>query len=173
MCFLKILIWKISQNSRENSWARVPILLKLHESGLPLTKNETLTTQVFSYEFCEILRNTFLTQQLPVTASGPIFMFPIWLICFFQGIFHLLRTQNFPKNKHFLQGVGNAGRTQNLVWNSKRLSYSIQEEKIIYFNFLNLGLPLLDYIRWYLSNVSSYVWFIRSQRFSQTKLVTL
>ena len=29
----------------------------------------------------------------------------------------------------------------------KRLSYSIQEEIIIYFNFLTLGLPLLDYIR--------------------------
>ena len=45
---------KISQNSRENTFARVSFLIKL---------------QVFYCEFCEIFKNTFFTEHLQKTAS--------------------------------------------------------------------------------------------------------
>ena len=52
---------EISQNSRENTYARVSIFIKF-------TKIETLT-QVFSCEVCEISKNTFFTEHLWATAS--------------------------------------------------------------------------------------------------------
>ena len=48
---------KISQNSQEKHCVRVPLL-----------KKETMA-EVFSYEFCEIFRNTIFTEHLRVTAS--------------------------------------------------------------------------------------------------------
>ena len=56
--FLKKLFLKISQNSQENTCAWVSFLIKLQVS-LNFIKEEALV-QVFSYEFCEILKNTFL-----------------------------------------------------------------------------------------------------------------
>ena len=57
---------EISQNSQENTCARVSFLIKLQ--ALNFIKNETLA-QVFSCEFCEISKNTFLAEHLRVTAS--------------------------------------------------------------------------------------------------------
>ena len=51
---------KISQNSQENICARVSFLLKWQALGL------------FSSEFCEISKNTFLTKHLWETASVKI-----------------------------------------------------------------------------------------------------
>ena len=51
---------EISQNSQENTCARVSILIKLQASGL---KIETLA-QVFSCEFSKISKNTFFTEHL-------------------------------------------------------------------------------------------------------------
>ena len=50
---------EISQNSQENTCARVSFLIKLQASSLQFIKKETLA-QVFSCEFCEISKNTFL-----------------------------------------------------------------------------------------------------------------
>ena len=49
------MFFKISQNSQENTF-------------LNFVKKETLA-QVFSYEFCEISKNTFFTENLRATAS--------------------------------------------------------------------------------------------------------
>ena len=58
---------KNSQNSQENTCARVSCLIKLQASGNFL-KKETLA-QVFSCEFCDISKNTFFAEHLRVTAS--------------------------------------------------------------------------------------------------------
>ena len=44
---------EISQNSQENTCARVSFLIIKLQAGLQLYKKETLA-QLFSYEFCEI-----------------------------------------------------------------------------------------------------------------------
>ena len=43
---------KISQNSQENTSARVTLLIKLQAQACNFIKKETLA-QVFSYEFCD------------------------------------------------------------------------------------------------------------------------
>ena len=53
-CSVKTVILKILQNSQENTCVRVSLLIKLH---------------VFSYEFCEIFKNTFFYRTPPVAAS--------------------------------------------------------------------------------------------------------
>ena len=45
-----------------------PFLIKLQASACNFIKKETLA-QVFSCEFCEIYKNTFITEQLRVTTS--------------------------------------------------------------------------------------------------------
>ena len=61
MCSVKTVFLEISQNSQENTCARDSFLIKL-QTRPPLV-------QVFSYEFCEISKNTFLTEHLRATAS--------------------------------------------------------------------------------------------------------
>ena len=56
-CSIKKVFLKISQNSQENTCARVSF-----------SKKETLT-QAFSCEFLEIFKNTFFTKHLPMTAT--------------------------------------------------------------------------------------------------------
>ena len=55
---------EILQNLQENTCARASFLKK----SWGLIKKETLT-QVFTCEFCEISKNTFLTEHLRTTAS--------------------------------------------------------------------------------------------------------
>ena len=67
--FCKNVFLEISQNSQENTCARVSFLLKF--AGLrraTLSKYETLA-QTFSCEFCEISKNNFFTEYLQETAS--------------------------------------------------------------------------------------------------------
>ena len=59
---MKKVFSKISQNSQESTCARVSFLIKLQTSG-NFIKWEALA-QVFSYEFCEIFKNTFLKEHL-------------------------------------------------------------------------------------------------------------
>ena len=59
---------EISQNSQENSSARVSFLIKLEASACNFIKKETLV-QVFSSDFYEISNNIFFTEHLRVTAS--------------------------------------------------------------------------------------------------------
>ena len=61
-CSVKKVFSEISQNSQENTCARVSILIKL------FIKKETLA-QVFSCEFCEISKNTFFYRTPLVAAS--------------------------------------------------------------------------------------------------------
>ena len=56
-----MVVLEISQNSQENTCARVSFLIKL----------QTLA-QVFSCEFCEISKNTFSYRTPPVTVSDII-----------------------------------------------------------------------------------------------------
>ena len=66
-CSVKKAFFEISQNSQENTRARVSFLIKLQASGLQFIKKEALP-QVFSCELCEIFKNTFFTEHLRTTA---------------------------------------------------------------------------------------------------------
>ena len=68
---------KISQDSQENTCARVSFLIKLQVSVCNFIKKETLA-QVFSCEVCKNFKNTFFTEQLWTTASK------IWICVFLQ-----------------------------------------------------------------------------------------
>ena len=61
-CSVRKVFKEISQNSQENTCARVSFLIKL----------QTLA-QVFSCEFCEISKNTFSYRTPLVAAPGYIF----------------------------------------------------------------------------------------------------
>ena len=63
-CSVKKVFLEISQNSLENTCARVSFLIKLQAC----IKKETLP-QVFSSEFCESSKNTFSCRTPPVAAS--------------------------------------------------------------------------------------------------------
>ena len=66
-CSVKKVFLEISQNSQENTCARVSFLIKLQALG----KKETLA-QVFSCAFCEISKNTFFYGTPLVAASDMI-----------------------------------------------------------------------------------------------------
>ena len=58
---------KISQNSRKNTCARISFVIKLQAESCNFIKRETLT-QVFSCEYCEIFKNTFVYRTRPLAA---------------------------------------------------------------------------------------------------------
>ena len=57
MCSVKKVFLEISANSQENTFARVPFLIKLQALACNFIKRETLA-QVLSCEFCKIFKNT-------------------------------------------------------------------------------------------------------------------
>ena len=67
-CSVKKVFLEISQNSQENTCARVSFFIKLQAAACNFIKKETLA-QVFSCEFCEISKNTFFYRTPPVAAS--------------------------------------------------------------------------------------------------------
>ena len=67
-CSVKKVFLEISQNSEENTCARVPFLIKSQAETCNFIQKETLA-QVFSSEFCEISKNTFSYRTPPVAAS--------------------------------------------------------------------------------------------------------
>ena len=78
------LFLEISQNSQENTCARVSFLI----DSCNFIKKETLA-EVFSYEICKIFKNTFFTEHLWTTASATWFCKLISVIsklkfCFIQ-----------------------------------------------------------------------------------------
>ena len=60
---LKKVFLTILQNSQEDTCARVSFLIKLQASACNFMKKETLA-QVFSCEFCKIVKNTFFIEHL-------------------------------------------------------------------------------------------------------------
>ena len=64
-CSVREVFLEISQNSQENTCARVSFLINLQVSAGNFIENEILT-QVYSYGFCEISKNT---EYLQATAS--------------------------------------------------------------------------------------------------------
>ena len=75
-CSVKKVFLNISQNSQENTCARVSLLITL----LNFVKRETLA-QVSSFEICEISKNTFF-YKTPLAAASILF--------FVEKIFFLL-----------------------------------------------------------------------------------
>ena len=69
---------KISQNSQENTCARVFFFCKF-------IKKETLA-QMFSCEFCDISKNIFFTEHLRTTASNIVKAAETVLWLMFQNI---------------------------------------------------------------------------------------
>ena len=59
-CSFKKEFLKISTNSRENIWFR--------PEACNFIKKET-PTKVFSCEFCEVFKNIFFTENVPITSS--------------------------------------------------------------------------------------------------------
>ena len=55
-------IWRCSTKSAQKHLCQK--LIKLPASSLPIKK-----AQVFSYEFCEVFKNTFLTEHLRIAVS--------------------------------------------------------------------------------------------------------
>ena len=66
-CSVKKVFLEITQNSQENTCARVSFVIKLQAETCNFIKKETLA-QVFSCEFCEISKKTFFTEHLWTTA---------------------------------------------------------------------------------------------------------
>ena len=66
--FCRKMYLKISQNSQEDTCARVSFLIKLHASACNFIKKETLPL-VLSCEFCEISKNTLFCRTPTVAAS--------------------------------------------------------------------------------------------------------
>ena len=62
-CSAKKVFIEISQNSQENTCARVSFSIKLQASACHFIKKETLA-EVFSCEFCKISKNIFFTEHL-------------------------------------------------------------------------------------------------------------
>ena len=67
---------KVSQNSQENTIARVSFLIKLQAEAWNFIEKETMElykkgilAEVFYSEFCKIFKNTFFKEHLRVTAS--------------------------------------------------------------------------------------------------------
>ena len=74
---VKKVFLKISRNSLKNTSARVSFLIKLQGSACNVIKKETLA-QVFSCEFCEIFKITFLYRTPPVAASVVAHVYLQW-----------------------------------------------------------------------------------------------
>ena len=72
-CSVKKMFWKISQNSQENTCARVSLfLIKLQASfSINYIEKEALV-QVFSSDFCKTFKNIFFYRTPPVAASKKI-----------------------------------------------------------------------------------------------------
>ena len=67
-CSIKKIFSKSSQISQENTCAWISFLVKLQASAFNFIKKETLA-QVFSCEFCEILKDIFFVEHIRVTTS--------------------------------------------------------------------------------------------------------
>ena len=67
---LKEVFLKCLQNSQENTCARVLFLIKLHAVTAALLQKRLYVVQVFSSEFDEVFKKTFLNRTLAVAASG-------------------------------------------------------------------------------------------------------
>ena len=65
---MKKLFLEILQNLQENTCARFSFLIKLQALDCNFIKKVTLA-QVFSYEFCEISKNTF-SYRIPLVAAS-------------------------------------------------------------------------------------------------------
>ena len=82
-CSVKKVFWKIPQNSQENTCARVSFLIKLQASACTFVKKETLA-QVFSCEYCKILKSTFFHRTPSVAASVINHYWCLVVLDFFQ-----------------------------------------------------------------------------------------
>ena len=66
-CSVKNVFYEISQNSQENTFAKVSFLMKLQT--WPATFLKKRLAQVFSCEFCEFSNDIFFHRTPPVAAS--------------------------------------------------------------------------------------------------------
>ena len=65
---VKKVFLEISQNSQENTWTRVSVLIKFQAEAWIFIKKETLA-QVLSWEFSEISKNSF-SHRTPLVAAS-------------------------------------------------------------------------------------------------------
>ena len=86
-CSINTVFLKISQNSQENTCARVSFLIKLQASQPATLLKKRLWHRCFPVNFAKFLRTTFFIEHLWVTASGNIMSYNknmtndmIWII---------------------------------------------------------------------------------------------
>ena len=111
---------EIRQNSQENTCARASFLIKLQTWACNFIDKETLAN-VFSCEFCEIFRNTCVTEHLWTTASALLLINLIrWINPTTSSLF--ISTESKLKKK----------RSRRLVWRSSistKVLVTVFEEK--------------------------------------------
>ena len=105
--FCKKVFLETPQNSQENTCARASFLIKLQAQACNLIKKEALA-QVFSYEFCEISKNTFF-QRTPLVAASGIGIF------FIQS----LVTQRVVYKEVLKEGALQARRNEKNSWGER------------------------------------------------------
>ena len=124
-CSAKKVLLEISQNSQENNCTRVTFLIKLHASSLQLYLKKTVA-QVFSYEFCKIIKNNFSCRTPPVAASE--FVFQVFGILLLTVIVKLVLLWRYDRKYFFLWKPQTHAFSQPLIAdkNSSQLSAAAQ-----------------------------------------------
>ena len=102
------MILEISQKSEENTCTKVPLLIKLQASACNFILKEILA-QVFSCEFCEISKKSFLTEHLWATASGKTLFYRT-----FQSVLVPLALKEYDGGYSYIAGFGTL--TKQIKW---------------------------------------------------------
>ena len=100
--FVKKLLLETSQNSQENTCARVSFLIKLQAMSCNIIKKEALAL-VLCCEFYQISKNTFSYRAHPVATSDSCFkkIFISQKTCFLYYIFRKYATHRWNKQFNF------------------------------------------------------------------------
>ena len=102
-CSVKKVFLEISQNSQENTCARVSFLINCRPEVCNFIKKETLA-QVFSCEFCEISKNTFSYRTPLVAASVVYSCFSTGCLSEMNSVVYSCFSRTFTKEK-FLKNM--------------------------------------------------------------------
>ena len=116
-CFAKKIFLKIFQNSLENNFVGVSVLIKLQAVGLQLCKKD-YSAGVFSCVFYKVFQNTFFIEWVRVLLyTGQI---TFWFLMYFLPwkLWKLCRSIEFAifKKRHSHAEIGNSSWENFLTW---------------------------------------------------------
>ena len=133
---------KISQNSQENTCARVSFLIKLRTLG----SAQVTMAQVFSCEFFEISKNTFFLQN---TFGGCFWKEPMLILL---PTFHSVLNQELRLNAD-LQTIIKVPR--NCYW--KQVSLKLWNTEAIFLNYWLIKLQSIKKVNEYFTRKITYL----------------